>query len=166
MEPMLEKSMGILLTLILALALAATALVSLPAAAQNRDPVFTADKEACYGRVYDRAHLASHPLQKVTSLHVLRSLGERREAENWQPNQRDELTKKFRDEGQADVTAFVTFKDRRGTFHNFLSCSKEGPKGTQCYVECDGGRFNLRRANPSALLLENEGFVVVGGCGE
>jgi hypothetical protein len=137
-----------------------------PAGAQARDPVFTADKEACYGRVYDRTHLASHPQQKVTSLHVLRSLGERREAENWQPDQRDQLIKKFRDDGAADVLAFVTFRDRKGTFYNSLSCNKQGPKGVLCYIDCDGGSFNLKRANPSALMLENEGFVLVGGCGE
>src|ERR1700752_3965007 len=43
------------------------------APAQPRNPVFTADKEACYGRVYDRAHMASHPDQKATSIHVFRS---------------------------------------------------------------------------------------------
>jgi hypothetical protein len=167
MEQSREKTMRKLRNLAPAAVLATAALLPAPAAAQNRNsPVFTADKEACYGRVYDRAHLASHPLQKVTSLHVLRSLGERPAAENWQPDQRGELIKKFRDEGQADVTAFVTFKDRKGTFHNFLSCNREGPKGTLCYIDCDGGSFNLRRANPSALLLENEGFVLVGGCGE
>jgi hypothetical protein len=146
--------------------MAATTLLPAPAAAQARTPVFTADQEACFGSVYDRTHLASHPQQKVTSIHVLRSLGERREAENWQPDQRDELIKKFRAEGQAEVLAFVNFRDRKGTFYNSLSCNKEGPKGVLCYIDCDGGSFNLKRANPSALLLENEGFVLVGGCAD
>jgi hypothetical protein len=137
-----------------------------PASAQNRTPIFTADQEACFGRVYDRAHLASHPQQKVTSIHILRGLGERPETENWQPDQGAELIKKFRETGEADVLAFVSFKDRKGTFHNSLTCRKEGPKGTLCYIDCDGGSFNLKRANPSSLLLENEGFVLVGGCAE
>src|SRR5262249_55735751 len=135
-------------------------------AQQNRSPIFTADKEACYGRVYDRAHLASHPQQRVTSIHVLRSLGERPEAENWQPDQREELIKRFREDGSADVLAFVNFRDRKGTFYNSLTCNKEGPKGTLCYIDCDGGSFTLKRANQGAVLLENEGFVLVGGCAE
>jgi hypothetical protein len=107
------------------------------------------------GRVYDRAHLTAHPQQKVTSLHVLRSLGERREAENWQPDQRDELIKKFREDGAADVLAFVTFRDRRGTFYNSPHATRR-PK-VLCYIDCDGG-FQLKRANPASLLLVNEGF--------
>ena len=142
-----------------------TAALPAPSAAQTRTPIFTADKEACFGRVYDRAHLASHPQQKVTSLHVMRSLGERREAENWQPDQRSELIKKFRESGEAEVLAFVTFKDRKGAFYNSLTCNKEGAKGTLCYIDCDGGSFSLKQANP-AVLLENEGFVLVGGCAE
>jgi hypothetical protein len=152
---------------ILAAALtAATALLPAPAAAETRNPIFTANGEACFGRVYDRAHLASHPQQKVTSIHVLRSLGERPDTENWQPDQRGELIKKFGENGEADVLAFVNFRDRKGTFYNSLTCNKEGPKGVLCYIDCDGGSFNLKRASPSALLLENEGFVLVGGCAE
>jgi hypothetical protein len=140
---------------------AAIAVLPVPAAAEARNPIFAADKEACFGRVYDRAHLTAHPQQKVTSLHVLRSLGERREAENWQPDQRDELIKRFREDGQADVVAFVTFRDRRGPSYNSLTCNKEDPKGVRCSIECDGGSFNLKRINAGAVLLENAGFILV-----
>ena len=57
--------------------------------------MFVADQEACFGRVYDRAHLLAHPNQTVTSLHIFRYLGERPEAENWQASQRDEAIKRF-----------------------------------------------------------------------
>jgi hypothetical protein len=57
-------------------------------------PLFVADQEACFGRVYDRAHLAAHPNQTVTSLHIFRYLGERPKAENWQASQRDEAIKR------------------------------------------------------------------------
>jgi hypothetical protein len=136
-----------------------------PAVAQ-RNPLFTADQEACFGRVYDRAHMASHPNQKVTSLHILRTLGERKEAENWQPDSRAEEIKRFRESGESGVSAFVTFRDRKGYFYNFLSCGKEGRDGVRCYIECDGGSFALKRESASAALLTNNGFVLVGGCGD
>jgi len=137
-----------------------------PSAPQVRNPNFTADREACFGRVYDRAHLASHPRQKVTAMHILRSLAERQEAENWQPEARQENIKRFRDSGETNVSAFVNFRDRRGTFHNSLTCNKEGRDGVRCYIECDGGSFRLQRESQNSLLLHNNGFVLVGGCGE
>jgi hypothetical protein len=143
-----------------------SAILSLPASAQSRPPIFTADREACFGRAYDRAHLASHPQQKVTGIHVLRSLGERPEAENWQPDQREEIIKTFREDGRTNVSAFVTFRDRKGTFYNTLGCEKEGKNGALCYIECDGGSFLLRRDSVNAVLLNNSGFVLIGGCGD
>jgi len=59
--------------------LVTTLALSCPAGAQAGTPLFVANEEACFGRVYDRAHLASHPNQTVTSLHIFRSLGERPE---------------------------------------------------------------------------------------
>jgi hypothetical protein len=137
-----------------------------PAAAQTRNPVFTADKEACFGRVYDRAHMASHPDQKATSIHVFRPLEHRPQAENWTPDEREEEIKKFRESGETWVYAFVTFRDRRGYFHNGLTCSKETRDGVRCWIECDGGSFKLKRENANSALLTNNGFVLIGGCGQ
>jgi hypothetical protein len=152
-----------LLTSAVAAFLAANAL---PAAAQSRNPVFTADKEACFGRAYDRAHMASHPDQKATSLYVSRWLGHRPEAENWTPDERANEIKRFRETGETSVMAFVTFRDRPGNFSNSLTCNKEGSDGVTCAIECDGGSFKLKRENANTALLTNNGFVVVGGCGE
>jgi hypothetical protein len=151
--------------------LAVSTLVSLavwptPTITETRAPVFTADRDACYGRVYDAAHLKSHPKQKVTSIHVLRSLERRREAENWTPDARAESIRSFREEGQTSVTAFVNFRDRNGTFHNSLTCDKETRDGVRCMVECDGGSFRVARSNANAVLLHNNGFILIGGCGE
>src|SRR5262249_26151633 len=67
------------------------------------------------------------------------------------------------DNGRVRITAFVRFRDRKGVFSNGLSCAKgEGGKPF-CYIDCDGGSFNLRPSGAS-LLLDNNGFVVVGGC--
>jgi hypothetical protein len=141
-------------------------LSSTAAGAQARAPLFTADQEACFGRVYDGAHLASHPSQKVTSLHIFRSLGERPEAESWRPGKRDEAIKQFRETGEAEVQAFVTFRDRKGYFHNWLTCAKESKDGVSCHIECDGGNFSLKRDSASTAMLSNSGFVLIGGCGE
>ena len=145
---------------------AATILQCLPATAQAGAPLFTADQEACFGRVYDRGHLASHPAQKVTSIHIFRSLSERPEAENWQQNQRDEAIKRYRESGETSVHAFVTFRDRKGYFHNALTCNKKTRNGVGCYIECDGGSFDIKRESPTTALLNNKGFVLIGGCGE
>jgi hypothetical protein len=137
-----------------------------PAAAQTRNPLFTADQEACFGRVYDREHLASHPQQKTASIHIFRSIGHRPEAENWSPGEREEEIQRFRDSGETAIYAFATFRDRRGNFYNTLNCNKEGQDGSLCAVDCDGGSFKLKRENANAALLTNNGFVLVGGCGE
>jgi hypothetical protein len=139
--------------------------LSRPAGAQAGAPLFVADQEACFGRVYDRAHLAAHPNQTVTSLHIFRYLGERPEAENWRASQRDEAIKQFRETGYAWVQAFVTFRGRPGYFHNWLGCAKEAKEGTTCSVECDGGSFDLKRESAGTVVLNNNGFSLFV-CGE
>jgi hypothetical protein len=154
------------LVLMLASVVTATVALSLPVGAQSRAPLFVADQEACFGRVYDRAHLARHPNQKVTSLHIFRHLGERPEAEDWRAGQRDEAITQFRKTGLAGVQAFVTFRDRTGYFHNWLECRKETNDGAHCFIECDGGSFDLKRESAGTVLLNNNGFVLIGVCFE
>jgi hypothetical protein len=61
--------------------------------------------------------------------------------------------------------AYVRFRDKPGLFTNWLSCGKSTDgKGIRCGVECDGGGFRIS-AKDMALLVENDGFVVTGGCG-
>ena len=139
---------------------------STPSVTETRPPMFTADQEACFGRVYDAAHMKAHPKQKVSSIHVLRSLEERRQAENWTPDARAEAIRSFREDGQMSVTAFVNFRDKKSTFHNSLTCDKETRDGVTCLIECDGGSFRLTRTGGNGVLLHNNGFVLIGGCGE
>src|SRR5438105_7256593 len=141
-----NTTISLRLSTIAALMLAGVALGAPPAAGEPRNnSLFTADQEACFSHVYDRAHLASHPTQKVTSIHIFRSLGERAEAENWRADQRAEAIKRFREDGRSEVEAFVTFRDRRGYFYNSLSCNKEDSRGVHCFIDCDGGSFTLKR---------------------
>jgi hypothetical protein len=141
-------------------------LLSTGAAAQSPTPLFTPDQDVCFGRLYDRNHLASHPNQKVTSLHVFHAADGRREAENYDPKQKADAQEAFRERGETAVSAFVTFRDRRGMFNNTLICEKDSGAGVRCYIECDGGSFMLKGESNDTVVLDNNGFVLVGGCGE
>jgi hypothetical protein len=152
---------GVMPAILVTMALA----LSRTAGAQAGAQLFVADQEACFGRVYDRAHLANHPNQQVTSLHIFRYLGDRPEAENWRAGLRDELIKMFHQDGVAWVQAFVTFRGRTGYFHNWLNCTKETKEITHCYVECDGGSFDLKRESAGTVLLNNNGLSLFV-CGE
>jgi hypothetical protein len=101
----------------------------------------------------------------VTSLHIFRYLSQRPESEYWQASERDEAIKRFHETGVAWVQAFVTFRGRTGHFHNWLHCTKETKEGTHCYVECDGGSFDLKRESARTALLNNNGFSLFV-CGE
>jgi hypothetical protein len=130
-------------------------------AAQAPANAFLAEKPACFGRVYDKAHLARRTLQKVTSIHVWRAVEDRKEAENYRPqSQKEQPAHEF------GVDAYVTFRDRRGQFHNSLWCGhREGSKDLFCGIECDGGSFVLAPDGAGSVLLRNNGFVLIGGCG-
>jgi hypothetical protein len=135
------------------------------AQAQSPTPLFTADQEACFGRVYDKSHLSRHPDQKVTSIHIFRYLSERTEAEYWRPNQRAETIKQFRETDHAYLKVFVTFRDRKGYFHQYVMCHPGSNTNALCSVECDQGTFDLKRESPTTVLLHNHRLVLVGGCG-
>jgi len=139
---------------------------STPTITETRLPLFTADRDACFGRIYDAAHLKAHPKQKVSSIHILRSLEQRRGAEDWTPDARSESIRNFREDGQTSVTAFVNFRNSRTTFHNSLTCDQETREGVRCMIECDGGSFRLARSGANSVMLHNNGFVLIGGCGE
>jgi hypothetical protein len=135
--------------------------------AKDLTKMFEAEKEACFGRVYDQAHLKAHPQQKVTSIHVFRSLDDRKEAENWTPARRQERIDMLKSENPSvGVDAYVTFRDRKGYFYNSLSCSDSSDEGVMCGIDCDGGSFVLKPGNAGSIMLQNNGFVLIGGCGE
>jgi hypothetical protein len=143
------------------LALAASAIGQ-----ENNSPLpshFPLQKEVCYGRVYDAAHLAKHPKQLVTSLHIFRDLDPDQNTED-EPLTREEILKTDGDSG-VNVSAFVRFKNRKGIFWNTLNCQKSADgKVTRCGIDCDGGHFDLQPRQQN-LVLTNNGFVLIGGCG-
>jgi hypothetical protein len=121
-------------------------------------------KEVCFGRVYDDAHLKRHPRQLVTSLHIFRDLDPDQNTED-EPLTREEILKSDGDSNSVNVSAFVRFKNRKGVFWNALNCNKSADgKFTRCAIDCDGGSFGLAPRQKN-LILTNNGFVLIGGCG-
>lgn len=119
--------------------------------------------EMCFGRAYDAAHLSAHPKQRVTSFYLAREFKPDLNLEVEQTSER-EMKDYDGSNGSVGVSAYVRFRDRKGVYTNGLSCHKGDGKIVRCGVDCDGGSFHLKPSGQS-LLLENNGFVVVGGCG-
>jgi hypothetical protein len=155
-----------LLTLV-SIVIAAIFSVAAPAVAQEQksSPLpdyFPLRTEACFGRLYDASHLKQHPKQRVTSFHLFRDLSPDPNAEEANVT-RESILADDGVNGQVSVSAYVRFRDRPGLFYNSLSCYRsEGI--VRCGIECDGGGFKLRTLGKS-LLLDNQGFVVIGYCG-
>lgn len=104
---------------------------------------------ACWTRIYDAAHLRSHPDQKVSAMRFRIT-----------PNPGDEFAP-FDFALEAEV-------DDEGLGFAAGPCRPEG-KGMFCGVECDGGGvfLTLRDDGKVLLDLEQAGFInMAGGCGE
>ncbi len=119
--------------------------------------------EACFGQVYDARHLRAHPKQRVASFHIFRDFTPDPNLE-FEPDSREQLIENDGSNGRVSVTAYVRFRDRKGVFSNGLSCGSGDGGKAFCFIDCDGGSFHLRPSG-SSLILDNNGFVVVGGCG-
>lgn len=151
----------------LALALCATA----PGSARAKDegsplPLhFPVGKNACFGRIYDARHLADHPKQRVTSFYLFRDLTPDLAKED-RPDTPEERRVASGADGNFSLMAYVRFRDKPGKlFWHSLGCHKTENGNTRCGIDCDGGSFVLKPQDRS-LLLENNGFTVIGGCGE
>ena len=108
---------------------------------------------ACFARRYDAAHLAAHPLQKVSAMKIL-------------------ITAEMVPEDKALGYSFrlgVTFRDRPGDFDSSGDCGHAPavkvpdvgqtapPDGIDfgCGVDCDGGGISVNLAhNDTALIVK------------
>jgi len=135
-------------------------------AAEKASPLpahFPLFQEICFGRVYDAKHLASHPKQRVTSIHLFRDFSSDTNSE-MPPDDRKSLMEPDGEDGRVNVSAYVRLRDRKGVYSNMFSCMKTDKGDVLCGIDCDGGSTRLKPAGAGLDLL-NEGFVVVGGCG-
>jgi hypothetical protein len=119
--------------------------------------------EACFGRTYDAAHLREHPGQRVTSFHILRDFEPDRHAET-EPRSRSDMIDIDGNNGDITLNAYLRLRDRKGVYSNYFNCRRTEKGVVQCGIDCDGGTF-LVRPSGGSLLIESQGFVVVGGCG-
>jgi hypothetical protein len=107
------------------------------------EPSKTAESFACFNRVYDPAHLASHPQQNVKTMTLLAVVD---------PVNPDELQLRFG----------VTFCSRKGMLETNGGCGiakdeNGGPTSAtsaHCNVDCDGGAIDV--------TLKTDGNVLVG----
>lgn len=126
---------------------------------------FPVGKNACFGRDYDARHLTDHPKQRVTSFYLFRDLTPDLAKED-RPDTAEERHIASGADGNFSLMAYVRFRDKPGKlFWHSLGCHKAEDGRTRCGIDCDGGSFVLKPQDRS-LLLENNGFTVVGGCGE
>jgi hypothetical protein len=107
---------------------------------------------ACFVRTYEAAHMAQHPLQKVTAMKFLIS------AEKTDPKEDKVLAYSFR--------LGVSFRARRGEFDSSGECGHapmvrnadtDPPVADgidfQCDVDCDGGGVTVNLANEDGSLI-------------
>ena len=102
-----------------------------------------AGQSVCYGRVYDRSHLASHPDQLVTSM-VLEL-----KATNAPPHR--EETSPYPD---FDFLIGLTLRGNDRQLVTRAGCHwATDRKSVVCGVDCDMGRFEITSAKQSGSLL-------------
>lgn len=141
------------------------AAVNASAGQTPRNTLFPIDQDACFGKVFDAAHLQRHPDQRIAGIHVFR-----RPAPAPGPDQGTSQdgakSAPLRNSAPIDVSALISFRDREGAVRNGLSCRPDDSGRLQCGVDCDTGRFMLERDGSRGLILRNAGFAPSGGCGE
>jgi len=92
---------------------------------------------ACFARRYDKTHLQGHPQQNVTEMHVLAY------RPDW-PYAESIVNLEFRFRGVSEA------------FQLSGGCRPVSGKAAvlDCAVECDGGRFTMRREASGVLMVD------------
>jgi hypothetical protein len=100
----------------------------------------------CFTRVYDPAHLAAHPKQKVSAMKLLVTSEQSEEDKTWQ---------------SFSFRLGLKYRTRSGAFDSSGNCGHasiteetKGQPRISCGVDCDGGgiSFGLTPDNKSAML--------------
>ncbi len=106
------------------------------------EPSKTAESFACFNRVYDPAHLASHPQQNVKTMTLLAVVD---------PTNPDEVQLRFG----------VTFRSRKGMLETNGGCVVMNGEGgaapslttVHCNVDCDGGAIDVTLKTDGNVLV-------------
>jgi hypothetical protein len=143
-------------------------LTATSAAAQDRSSPLPSHlplgKEACFSYSFDRDQLRAKPRQRVTAITLFRDLTPDDLSEE-EPRSGAEIREADGNSGSIAITAMVTMRGQPQPYANTLFCSRDLKGGVRCGVECDGGSFKLR-PDKDALIIENDGFILQGGCGD
>lgn len=111
---------------------------------------------ACYARLYDAAHMAAHPRQKVVEIEL------------------DYDAKNAESEGNRPsrfaAGLGVRLKGKKGWYTNSMLCNERAMGGVACSLESDGGQFDLQPSGDglemrltSELSIEGDDFIAFGG---
>lgn len=114
-------------------------------------------QNSCYARYYSDAHLAKHPLQKVTSIridHFPRVSG---------PFDQDNTPLFYPDAREIVINLAVTLRGTPGILGATGFCWPEGD-GMACGLECDGGQFNLVERSADTILITGGGDIYFHDC--
>jgi hypothetical protein len=97
------------------------------------------DRNTCYARAYDAAHLAAHPAQKVASVRLVHAPGD----------------------GPGRTFAFLDIRLRGGAkrYKLFGSCKASG-SGLACTPEWDAGTWRLEKGPGGTLDVVNGGVTL------
>ena len=119
---------------------------------------FFYDQPTCFERTYTRDHLRKHPNQRVSRIrfehfpHI------------WGLTRDDGRTVDPRlSPGRVHFRVLVAMRGKPRLYDNTGECYAEGGR-LNCYVECDGGGFEIIRDGKNKMLIKNRGFSV-SGCG-
>lgn len=137
--------------------LALTAALTLASLSAQANP-FTSIKKnqpLCYEREYSSEHMAKNSKQTVKSIKIKIHRG---------------IEEYDSDQLYLAIEADVKPKGKKDYKHyrTGMACREESGK-LHCFIDCDGGSATLRpslEAPQNWMRLENNGFVMYGGCGE
>ncbi len=119
---------------------------------------FPRGEEACYGRVYDAAHLARHPRQAMSAFHHFKSLTPDPQKEEGYRGRDVEAALDRRETSSRWLSVLVRFKDQPGRLYRQEVECAGGPDGFACGRDCDGGGFTARRSGEKLVLSQDPAF--------
>lgn len=93
----------------------------------------------CYSRTYDAEHLAKHPAQRVARIEVEMS----RDNVSGKPNTPDAF----------ELGVGFMLRDKPDWYTGLAIC-KSRDRDASCFIEGDGGRFEIKAAAPDQIRVE------------
>ena len=117
------------------------------------------ERPTCYQRAYDAIHLSRHPRQTVQTigLRLIKS-PQQLDSEN-KPSHEFfvDVDVRIRNDGPR-IRSFEGVALNGMRMSERLQCREEEDRSAKCWIDCDGGGFNLIRTDRGTLVLDNRGL--------